>query len=103
MANLSLFWTKTAIKQRNITFKYWNNRNKSNSYSTKLNNSIRERTELLKSNYSLGKKTTLKNTRAISLGHYSILYRKIDSRIIIMGFWDKRQDPKKLLNFLKEK
>ena len=38
MAKLNLFWTKTAIKQRNHTFEYWNNRNK---VTPILRNSIR--------------------------------------------------------------
>ncbi len=103
MAELTIFWTQTALKQRNYTFEYWNNRNKSNSYSKKLNSSIKERTNLLKTNPELGKKTEFNNTRIISLGHYSILYKKIDLKIIITGFWDNRQDPKKLLKFLTEK
>ena len=103
MVELNIFWTQTALKQRNYTLEYWNNRNKSNSYSKKLNSSIKERTNLLKTNHELGKKTGFNNTRIISLGHYSILYKKIDFKIIITGFWDNRQDPKKLLKFLTEK
>ena len=50
MAKLTICWTQTAVKQRNHIFKYWNNRNKSASYSKKLNNSIKERIQLLKTN-----------------------------------------------------
>ncbi|MFA5299240.1 MAG: type II toxin-antitoxin system RelE/ParE family toxin [Lutibacter sp.] len=100
MAELSVFWTNTALKQRNYTFEYWNDRNKSATYSKKLNSSIKERTNILKTNPELGKKTELNNTRVISLGHYSILYRKVESKIIITGFWDNRQNPDKLLKFL---
>ncbi len=103
MARLTVFWTQTAVKQRNYIFDYWNNRNKSNAYAKKLNESIKERITLLKTNPDLGKKTEFSGTRIISLGHYSILYKKIDIKIIITGFWDNRQDPKKLINFLKEK
>lgn len=103
MAKLTIFWTQTAIKQRNHTFEYWNLRNKSTSYASKLNSSIKERITLLKSNPELGMRTDFNNTRMISLGHYSILYKKVDLKIIIIGFWDNRQDPKKLLMFLKEK
>ena len=101
MVKLTIYWTKTALKQRNYIFEYWNKRNGTNSYSKKLNSSISERISLLKTNPDLGKKAEFKSTRVISLGHYSILYKKIDSRIIITGFWDNRQNPKKLLNFLK--
>jgi plasmid stabilization system protein ParE len=102
MAELSIFWTNTALKQRNYTFEYWNDRNKSTTYSKKLNSSIKERTNILKTNPELGKKTDFNNTRVISLGHYSILYRKVDLKIIITGFWDNRQNPDKLLKFLNQ-
>lgn len=88
MVELSIFWTKTAVNQRNHIFEYWNNRNKSTSYTKKLNTSIKERTKLLKINPDLGKKSEFNQTRILSLGHYSILYRKIDYRIIITGFWE---------------
>ena len=100
MTELSVFWTNTALKQRNYTFEYWNDRNKSTTYSKKLNSSIKERTDILKTNPELGKKTDFNNTRVISLGHYTILYRKVDLKIIITGFWDNRQNPNKLLKFL---
>ena len=103
MAELTIFWTNTALKQRNYTFEYWNDRNKSTIYSKKLNSSIKERTDILKTNPELGKKTEFNNTRVISLGHYSILYRKVDLKIIITGFWDNRQNPNKLLKFLTQK
>ncbi len=102
MAELTIFWTNTAIKQRNYTFEYWNERNKSTTYSKKLNSSLKERINILKINPELGKKTEFNNTRVISLGHYSILYKKLDSKIIITGFWDNRQDPEKLLKFLNQ-
>ena len=103
MVKLSIFWTETAIRQRNIVFYYWIERNKSNTYAKKLNEKIKERTSLLKNNPELGKKTDFNNTRALSLGHYSILYQKIDSKIIITAFWDNRQDPEKLLKLLMRK
>ena len=62
MAELSIFWTSTALKQRNYTFEYWNDRNKSTTYSKKLNLSIKERTDILKTNPELGKKTNFNNT-----------------------------------------
>ncbi len=100
MAQLKVFWTSIAIKQRNYIFEYWNERNKSNAFSIKLNEKIKRKINLLKTHPLLGLKTDFKNTRIISIGHYSILYQKIDTHIIITGIWDNRQDPQKLLNFL---
>jgi toxin YoeB len=76
MARIALLWTNTAVKQRNRIFEYWNERNKSTSYSKKLNNRIKERLILIKTNPEIGKATEFENTRAISLGHYNILYQK---------------------------
>ena len=102
MAQLTINWTETAIRQRNYIFEYWIERNKSTSYAKKLNEKIKERTNLLKQNPDLGKKTDFNNTRVVSLGHYSILYQKSNTKIIITGFWDNRQEPEKLLKFLKK-
>jgi toxin YoeB len=102
MDGLKISWTKTAKKQRNYTFKYWNKRNKNKSYSQKLNLAIRERTKFLKTNPRLGKETDFEGTRVISMGHYSIFYKIGKTRIIITGFWDNRQDPEKLLKFLRD-
>jgi plasmid stabilization system protein ParE len=100
MAKLKIYWTRTAVAQRDHTFEYWNNRNKSNSYSIKLNALIKERISLLIINPEMGKITEFTDTRAVSLRHYSILYKRTESEIFITGFWDNRQNPKKLLNFL---
>ena len=75
MAEIKIFWTKIAVAQRNQILHYWNNRNKSNIYSKKLNNKIKEKVSLLKANPEMGIMTEIENTRAIFLGHYSILYK----------------------------
>lgn len=103
MDELTLFWTKTAKRQRDYIFEYWNNRNKSNTYSKKLNISINQRTELLKTQPEIGKETDFKETRTISMRHYSIFYKINRPKLIITGFWDNRDNPKKLLKFLQQK
>jgi len=75
MDGLTLFWTNTANKQRDHVFNYWNKRNKSKTYSKKLNLAIRERTDLIKIYPEMGKPTNFKKTRALIIGHYSILYQ----------------------------
>ncbi|MDD7885907.1 type II toxin-antitoxin system RelE/ParE family toxin [Flavivirga sp. 57AJ16] len=102
MAELKVFWTQTAKKQRDYIFEYWNKRNKSANYSKKLNISIRDRINLLKDHPEIGKEVDFKNTKAISLGHYSILYKIMRPKIIITAFWDNRQDPEKFIKSLKK-
>ena len=102
MASMKVFWTRTAISQRNLVFQYWNERNRSNEYSIKLHMAIKERTHLLKNYPLIGKKTDYKDIRMVPLRHYSILYKIEESRILIMAFWDNRQNPRKLLRLLRE-
>ena len=102
MATLKLFWTKTALKQRNYTFAYWNKKNKSNLYSKRLLSLINKRTSTLLTFPKIGKKVNFNNTRAISLEHFSIFYRVELDKIIIISFWDNRRNPKELLQFLKK-
>ena len=100
MAQLKVFWTETAIIQRNYVFEYWNERNKSTEYSKKLNAKIIERISLLKSQPKLGKKSNFEDVRIVSLEHYSLLYKFDELKIINVGFWDNRQNPNRLLEFL---
>lgn len=102
MDGITTFWTQTAVNQRNYIFNYWNKRNRSYSYTQKLNREIRKRTEQLKLQPEMSKKTNFGNTRVIIMTHYSILYKIDNQKIIITGFWDNRQDPKKLLKFLQK-
>ncbi len=101
MAKVNIHWTLTALRQRNKIFEYWNERNKSNTYSIKLNYKIKDRINQLKVFPESGIKTDFADNRLISLGHYSILYKKIENSIIITAIWDNRQDTKKLLDLLK--
>lgn len=99
---LKVIWTSTALKQRNYSFDYWSNRNKNNKYSIKLNTIIIERIELIKEFPEIGTLTEFTDTRSVTLGNYNILYKLTPSHIIINGFWDNRQNPKKLHTFLKD-
>src|SRR5690606_26512294 len=100
MVKLTIVWTDTALKQRNVVFNYWNERNKSNQYSKKLKSAITLRTNQLIEFPELGKKVDFKNTRVISLGHFNIFYQELNNKIIITAFWDNRNDTDRLLQLL---
>ncbi|WP_298245917.1 type II toxin-antitoxin system RelE/ParE family toxin [uncultured Christiangramia sp.] len=103
MDELTLFWTHTAKRQRDRVFDYWNKRNKSTNYSKKLSISINKSTQLLKAQPEIGKETDFEETKTISMGHYSIFYKIDRPELIITGFWDNRDNLKKLLEFLQNK
>tara|TARA_R110002072_G_scaffold75921_1_gene178421 strand:- start:450 stop:605 length:156 start_codon:yes stop_codon:yes gene_type:complete len=50
----------------------------------------------------MGNPTEKQNLRKINLEHFSIFYKVFNYKIIIVAFWDNRQDPKTLLKFLKQ-
>lgn len=100
MDGLTVFWTNTAKKQRDHVFNYWNKRNKSTVYSKNLNLAIKQRTDSLKTHSETGKPTNFKDTRAIIMRYYSILYKVQRQKIIITAFWDNRDDPEKLLKLM---
>ena len=103
MALLNVFWTETAATQRNLIFEYWNKRNGSNTYSSKLRLIINNNIGLLRKYPGLGMNTDFGEHRALSLGHFSLVYRYDAKRIIITAFWDNRQDPERLLVLLATK
>ena len=102
MAKKEIVWTETASKQRRLVLEYWNENNGSTAYSEKLLVEIKKRLDSLKEFPKSGRKTDFPKTYATSLGHYSIFYQLLKSQIVITGFWDNRQDPKKLLALLKK-
>ena len=48
------------------------------------------------------KSTDFKDVRVASLGNFSIYYKVTEKSILITAFWDNRQDPRKLIDFLKQ-
>ena len=100
---LKVFWTETAVKLRNQIFEYWNNRNQSTAYSKKLRITINRNVQILKKQPFIGKKTDYESVRELVMGHFSILYKFDDKQIIVVAFWDNRQDPAILLTILQQK
>jgi plasmid stabilization system protein ParE len=56
-----VIWTENAQRERKEILKYWIERNKSKTYSIKLNNLIEESINLLKTRPDIGKQTDIEN------------------------------------------
>jgi len=39
-------------------------------------------------------------TRTADLGYFNIFYKTTNSQILVLAFWDNRQNPKELLSYL---
>lgn len=100
MAKRIVRWTRTADIQYVGILEYWVKRNKSNTYSKKLVETVTEQTKQIAQDPLIYKKADFKDTRVASLGNFSIFYKVNDEEILITAFWDNRQDPNKLLRIL---
>jgi toxin YoeB len=94
---MNVFWAEIAVRQRNHIYNYWNRRNGSTDYSKKLHLQIKQAIHRIKQYPNAGKKINFANARTVSLGYYSLFYHIEDTKILIIAFWDNRQDPEKLL------
>jgi hypothetical protein len=100
MVKPTIIWTKTADLQLVGILEYWLNRNKSNIYPKKILKSITNTTSKIIDNPFLFKATSLKDIRVAIIGNFSLFYKTSENHIIVLAFWDNRQDPKKLLKIL---
>ncbi|WP_264536481.1 type II toxin-antitoxin system RelE/ParE family toxin [Flavobacterium sp. N1736] len=98
---IKIIWTKTAVLQRRKTLIYWTKRNKSATYAKKLVNEITQRVQFLANNPEIYIRTSFLDIRTSTLGHYNIFYKTTSTELIIMAFWDNRQNPKILETILK--
>lgn len=103
MVKRTVRWTKTADRQYIAILEFWVHHNKSTIYSKKLIRKVAALTKQISSSPFLFRTTAIENVRAALLGNYSIFYTVNKHEIIIVAFWDNRQNPKDLLQQLKKK
>jgi plasmid stabilization system protein ParE len=94
-------WAKLAQKNRKSILEYWITRNKSKSFSLKLNQLFIDTIELLSKHPRIGKKTEYLGIRVKIIRDYLITYRETESTIEILTIWDSRQDPEKFDRMIK--
>ena len=103
MAERAITWSVTASKQLRKVLEFWIERNGSNIYSLKLLDRIEENLEQVKKYPKKCPETIHPGLRVAAMGHYSIYYRITKNSIRIDAFWDNRQNPKELNDFLKSR
>jgi len=100
MAERNVVWTKTADIQFVGILDYWVKRNKSTTFSKKLVSLVSQRTKQIAKSPLIYKSTDFNEVRVASLGNFSIYYKVTEKSIIVLAFWDNRQNPKILLEIL---
>lgn len=101
MAKRIVVWTETAVRQRREVLKYWTIRNGSDTYAKKLIKITGDKVKTIANYPELGVETNMDGVRMSAMGHFSLYYRFTDTSIIVMAFWDNRQDPGLLLKLIK--
>lgn len=97
MAKRKIVWTETAAKQRREILNYWTNRNGSATYTKALIEIAASHLKVIAQSPELFKEGEMFEIRESAMGHFSIFYKFTTDRIIVMAFWDNRQDPKKII------
>ena len=100
MAKRKIVWTETAAKQRREILKYWTERNKSTTYAEKLIEITAKHLKVIFKNPEAFKETDIDEVRESAMGHFSLYYKITPELIIVMAFWDNRQEPKTLLKVI---
>lgn len=91
MAKRKIVWTQKAQAERKDILQYWIVRNKSKTFSVKLNNLILNTLQLLAEHPTVGRKTELLNVRVKIVRDYLILYEFSDTELIVLSIWDGRR------------
>lgn len=92
MAQKQIIWSKLAKIQLANVLEFYTNRNGNSNYSLKILNNLEDLLETLSKAEHIGRLTSNKFTRVISMKVYLIFYEIKDDRIEIVSFWDNRQD-----------
>lgn len=93
MAKRKIVWSNRARKRLYGILDFYIERNKSKTYSNKLQKLISKEVKLLLKHPDLGLKTTENTTRGLIIENYIIYYEITEDKIMIHTIWDSRQNP----------
>lgn len=88
-----IIWTTRAQRERIEIYSFWNEHNKSPVYSSKLHDLIKASLRLISLYPLIGKRTEKQNVRVKVLLDYLIIYEITENEIVVLSFWDCRQNP----------
>ncbi|MFC6876652.1 type II toxin-antitoxin system RelE/ParE family toxin [Flavobacterium myungsuense] len=94
MAEKEIVWSKLAKIQLSNVLEFYVNRNGNSNYSLKILSEVEDLLKTLSKAEQIGRLTSNKFTRVISMKDYLIFYEINGNRIEILSFWDNRQDIK---------
>lgn len=100
MAAFEIVWTELAELKFHNLLTYYLDRNRSNVYPLRLQDATDNVLEILQTNPFIGRVVHASGTRAVPVLKFEIIYEVVDNDIVILTFWDPKQDPKRLWDIL---
>ena len=86
-------WTPFALNSKQEIFSYWNNRNKSKTYSQKLNLEFRNALIKVAKIPKTGIQTDEDEVRITLFTHFELIYKISEQEINVLDIFDTRQNP----------
>ena len=97
MAKRKITWTEKANLERIEILEYWINRNKSKTYSVKLNQLIKTSLKQVAENPTIGRKTDFdENVRLKIVRDYLIFYQYDSAELKVLSVWSGYRNEKSI-------
>lgn len=98
----TIVWSESA-KIDLISIKaFFDNRNKSSEYSTKLLKTIKNSARLIEKHPDAGIDTSIVGVQGFIVRDYILFFKLNENYILIITVWDSRRNPKQLEGILKK-
>ena len=102
MAKRKIIWSHQAKTELYLILNFYKNRNKSVTYSNKLNTNIKLKLKALDFTITLPQKTTNENVFYFTYNHISVFFTFDSEHIFIVNVIDQRRDPDTIYNAIKD-
>lgn len=96
MAKRKINWTRKSNLERKNILDYWIKRNKSKTYSIKLNKLFLDTIKQVSEHPTIGRKTEFQNVRVKIVQDYLLFYEYTPTHLKVLSIWDGHRDEKKL-------
>ncbi len=93
MVKRKIIWSRRASIKLFRILEFYAERNKSNSYSTKLYQRLNKELKILLKQPDIGLNTEIESVRGFIIDDYVLFYEYANEIITIHSIWDCRQNP----------
>lgn len=103
MRNKAVVWSPRAKEDLRSIKEYFDSRNRSTRYSTRLLKLFRERANLIPRYPFASAPTDEENVRGVLVLDYILFFAILTDHFLILSVWDTRRDPDQLAKLLRQR